>query len=166
MPVPNRGDHAKDPRCQHPQPDGTTSRRPPPLGSCVCVARSKFKAILQSRALADLVCRFESWTGAWARDAGDPAALVGLGNTYQRLIRACGTWQPALAEYGRDDEHLGWVLHGFCIELDDGRRFGEILLDGKTPVRNTGPIPCKVVVVRSGPSRLGWSPHAATTRRG
>ena len=42
-------------------------------------ARSKFKAILQSRALADLVCRFESWTGAWARDAGDPAALVGLG---------------------------------------------------------------------------------------
>ena len=60
-------------------------------------ARSKFKAILQSKALADLVRRFESWTGAWARDAGDPAALVGLGNTYQRLLRAkltavaCGT---------------------------------------------------------------------------
>ena len=94
------------------------------------------------------------WCAVWSLGQ-ERGHATGLGNTYQRLIRACGTWQPALAEYGRDDEHLGWVLHGFCIELDDGRRFGEILLDGKTPVRNTGPIPCKVVVVRTGPDHSG-----------
>ena len=41
------------------------------------------------------------------------------------------------------------------MALEDGRRLGEILLDGKTPVRNTGPIPCKVVVVRTGPDHSG-----------